>query len=378
MKLSVEYEECRQTIRKFVEREVAPVAHQLWRERREVPQEIIAKMAELDYFAILEDPLIMCVVTEELSRGWLAVGSIATRSIIAAKLIEKNGTPEQKTRWIESIATGKTLCAACFTEPDYGSDVASMNGCRARKVGGGWLIRGAKTWATMANRANLMTVLARTADTDPPHKGLSMFLIEKEPGEAFAPPGITATEIPTSGYYGLKEYEVVFEDLFVPDANLLGGELGRGFKQLMQTFEWARLQTAARAVGVAQSAYEFAVRYAKNRKQFGVPIVEHQVIRHKLARMWVELEAARALTYRAADALKDGGRHDRDAGAAKVFAAETAIRIAHEAAQIHGGYGFAEEYDVNRLERDARLLTLFEGTSEIQYDVIGKQIAEND
>jgi (2S)-methylsuccinyl-CoA dehydrogenase len=299
-----------------------------------------------------------------------------TRNIITGTLISANGTAEQKKRYLPKIARGETLTAAAFTEPDSGSDTASFK-TRAVKQGDGYLIKGSKMWCTFANRAHMLTVMTRT-DPDPSkrHKGLSLILFEKEPGDNFAPPHLTGSPIPTIGYHGMRSYALQFDDAFAPAANLIGGQEGRGFYQLMASYEAARIQTAARGVGVAQAAFETAVKYAKQRTQFGQPIGDFQVIRHKLAHMAVEIEAGRQLCYFAASQKDTGKRCDYEAGLAKAFAAEMAERVTREAMQVHGGYGYSMEFEAQRFWRDARVLSIFEGTSEIQYEVIGRRIME--
>ncbi|MFZ2062878.1 MAG: acyl-CoA dehydrogenase family protein, partial [Candidatus Binatus sp.] len=248
---------------------------------------------------------------------------------------------------------------------------------RAVKQGDGYLIKGSKMWCTFANRAHMLTVMTRTdPDMSKKHKGLSLILFEKKPGDDFMPPQLTGSPIPTIGYHGMRSYALQFDDAYAPKANLIGGEEGRGFYQLMASYEAARIQTAARGVGVAQAAFECAVKYAKDRKQFGQPIGDFQVIRHKLAHMAVEIEAARQLCYFAAAEKDTGKRCDYEAGLAKAFAAEMAERVTREAMQVHGGYGYSMEFEAQRFWRDARVLSIFEGTSEIQYEVIGRRIME--
>ncbi len=382
------HQEVRRTVREFVAREIAPIADALDNAEAEIPMPVIRKMAGLGYFGLVFperyggmglDTLAMAIVAEELSRGWLSVGSVMTRMIITGTLLLESGTEEQRQRFLPKIASGELLTAAAFTEPDAGSDTGAIK-CRAVRddAGGGhYLLRGEKTWCTFANRAHVLTVLART-DPDPSrrHKGLSMFLVEKEPGDYFHPPELDGSVIPTIGYKGMKSYSLAFDGYRVPAENLVGGEEGRGCYQLMPTYEIARIQTAARAVGVAQAALDAALRYAQERTQFGRPIADHQVIRHKLARMATELEAARQLCYYAASVKDRGGRSDLEAGYAKVFAAEMAERVTSEALQIFGGYGYSREYPVQRFWRDSRVFRIFEGTSEIQYEVIAKRLLE--
>ena len=379
------HQEIRRSVREFVEREIVPIADRLDNEEAEIPMSVIRQMAELGYFGLIFperyggmglDTLSMAIVTEELSRGWLSVGSVMTRMIITGTLLLSSGTDEQRRRFLPKIASGELLTAAAFTEPDVGSDTGSMK-CRAVRDGDHYLLRGEKTWCTFANRAHVLTLLARTnPDASLRHKGLSMLLVEKEPGDGFHPPEMTGGAIPTIGYKGMKSYSLGLDGYKVPVENLLGGEEGRGFYQLMPTYEYARIQTAARAVGVAQAALEAALRYAQERVQFGRPIADHQVIRHKLAHMATEIEAARQLCYYAARVKDEGRRSDLEAGYAKVFAAEMAERVTSEAMQVFGGYGYSREYPVQRFWRDARVFRIFEGTSEIQYEVIAKRLLD--
>jgi len=381
--LKEEHLQIRDSVREFVEREVAPIADELDNAEKEIPMPVIGKMAELGYFGLILpaeyggmglDSLSMAIVTEELSRGWLSVGSVMTRMIITGTLIMANGTPEQKKKFLPKIASGELLTAAAFTEPDVGSDTASMK-LRAVKEGDQYKLYGEKTWCTFANRAHVLTVLARTnPEVQPPHKGLSLLLVEKTPGDGFHPPELAGGPIPTIGYKGMKSYSLGFDGYACPRENLLGGEEGRGFYQLMATYEYARIQTAARAVGTAQAAYEAALKYAQERVQFGHPIADFQVIRHKLAHAAVEIEAARQLTYYACEKKDSGARSDLEAGMAKVFAAEMAERVTSEMMQIFGGYGYSREYPAQRFWRDARVFRIFEGTSEIQYEVIAKRL----
>ena len=378
-----DHEEFRNAVRRFTEEEIVPIASELDAKNAEIPMEIIAKMAEQGYFGVLFpeeydglglDNITMTIVAEELSKGWLSVGSVMTRGVIMGTLLQAHGTEEQKKKYLPGLATGTILPAAAFTEPDSGSDSASMI-MKATKTEGGYLLNGAKAWCTYANRANVLMVLARTnPDTSLRHKGLSMFFVEKESAEKIVHPNIQGEPIPTVGYHGMRSYNLAFEDVFVPEDSLLGGEENRGFYQLMVSYESARLQTAARAVGVAQAAFDFALQYSKEREQFGVPICEHQAIRMKLSEMKVELEAARQLTYYAASLKDSGKRCDLEAGMAKVKAAKAVEFITREAMQVLGGYGYSKEFPVERFWRDGRVISIFEGTSEIQHEVIAKAI----
>jgi len=340
-------------------------------------------MAALGTFGVCIDPqfgglglgkLAMCVVSEELSRGWIAAGSLGTRTEIAGELIAMAGTPQQKARWLPRLASGEVLPTAAFTEPDIGSDLASLK-TRATRTHAGWEIQGAKTWITHASRSDLMTLLVRTEPDNPGYGGLSMLLVEKHrgrEGDAFPDDGLDGQEIAVLGYRGMKEYALFFDRLTVPHDALLGGEAGQGFKQLMQTFEGARIQTAARAVGVAWSAFDCGLRYALERRQFGQALLRFPRISDKLAMMVVETVLARELTYAAARNKDSGRRCDIEAGMAKLLAARVAWSNADAALQIHGGNGYALEFGISRILCDARILNIFEGAAEIQAQVVGR------
>jgi (2S)-methylsuccinyl-CoA dehydrogenase len=380
-------EAMRAEMHRFVEAEVLPHAQE-WHLRNEyIPLPTVAKMSELGVFALTIPEEFgglglgkesMCVVSEELSRGWIGVGSLGTRSEIAAELILANGTPAQKQKWLPRIASGECLPTAVFTEPNTGSDLAALK-TRAVREGGVYKVYGAKTWITHPVRADLMTLLVRTDPKETGYRGLSMLLAEKPRGtdaDPFPARGMSGSEIEVLGYRGMKEFEIGFDGFEVPVENLLGGVEGQGFKQLMQTFESARIQTAARAVGVAQSAMELALRYARERNQFGKPILSFPRVADKIALMAVEILAARQLTYHAARE-KDGGRRcDLEAGMAKLLAARVAWAAADNAVQIHGGNGFALEYPVSRVLCDARILSIFEGAAEIQATVIARRLLD--
>ncbi|KMO30766.1 acyl-CoA dehydrogenase [Methylobacterium variabile] len=385
--LDEDMEAIRAEMRRFGQAEVAPHAHAWHQENAYIPLEIIGQMAELGVFGLtipeeyggMGLPKIsMCVVSEELSRAYIGVGSLGTRSEIAAELILGGGTEEQKSRFLPRIASGEILPTAVFTEPNTGSDLASLR-TKAVKDGDTWRITGNKTWITHPVRADLMTVLVRTKPEEPGHKGLSLLLGEKPRGteeNPFPVEGLSGGEIEVLGYRGMKEYELAFDGFKVPEANLLGGVEGKGFAQLMQTFESARIQTAARAVGVAQSALDVGLRYAEERVQFGKPLVSFPRVADKLAMMAVEIAIARQLTYFAAHQKDAGKRCDLEAGMAKLLAARVAWAAADNALQIHGGNGFALEYPVSRLLCDARILSIFEGAAEIQAQVIARRLLE--
>jgi (2S)-methylsuccinyl-CoA dehydrogenase len=377
----------REEMHRFSEAEVVPHAQDWHLKDDYVPMELIGQMAELGVFALtLPEEFgglglgkeAMCVVSEELSRGYIGVGSLGTRSEIAEELILNGGTDAQKQEWLPRIASGEILPTAVFTEPNTGSDLASLT-TRAVKDGDVYRITGQKTWITHAARADLMTVLARTNPQEKGYRGLSMFLAPKPRGtdeNPFPADGMTGGEIEVLGYRGMKEFDISFDGFTVPAANLLGGVEGQGFKQLMQTFEAARIQTAARAIGVAQAALDLGLRYGTERIQFGKPIVSFPRVSDKLVMMAAEILLARQLTYFAAREKDAGRRCDLEAGMAKLLAARAAWAAADNALQIHGGNGFALEYPVSRVLCDARILSIFEGAAEIQAHVIARRLLE--
>ncbi len=381
------YEDIRNEMRRFSEAEVVPNAQEWHLKDEYIPIELINHMAELGVFSLtLPEEYgglglgkeAMCVVSEELSRGYIGVGSLGTRSEIAEELILNGGTDAQKEEWLPKIATGEILPTAVFTEPNTGSDLASLT-TRAVKDGDVYRITGQKTWITHAARADLMTVLARTDPNEKGYRGLSMFLAPKPRGtddNPFPADGMSGGEIEVLGYRGMKEFDISFDGFTVPAANLLGGVEGQGFKQLMQTFEAARIQTAARAIGVAQGALDLGLRYGMERNQFGKPIIEFPRVSDKLAMMAAEILLARQLTYFAAREKDAGRRCDLEAGMAKLLAARVAWAAADNALQIHGGNGFALEYPVSRVLCDARILSIFEGAAEIQAHVIARRLLE--
>jgi (2S)-methylsuccinyl-CoA dehydrogenase len=377
----------RQEMRRFAEREIAPHAQAWHRNNQLIPLDVIARMSALGVFGLTIPQehgglglgkQAMCVVGEELSRGYIGVGSLGTRSEIAADLILSGGTPEQQRRWLPKIAAGEVLPTAVFTEPDAGSDLGSLK-TRAVRKGDVYRIYGSKTWITHAARADLMTLLVRTDPSDASHRGLSILLAEKPRGsdvDPFPAPGMSGGEIEVLGYRGMKEFEIAFDGFAVPVSGLLGGIEGQGFKQLMATFESSRIQTAARAVGLAQAALDEGLRYACERRQFGEAIVNFPRVADKLAMMAAEIMLARQLTYYAARQKDIGRRCDLEAGMAKLLAARVAWAAADNAVQIHGGNGFALEFPVSRLLCDARILSIFEGAAEIQADVIARRLLE--
>jgi (2S)-methylsuccinyl-CoA dehydrogenase len=379
--------EMRTQMRRFAEAEVLPHAHEWHLNNAYIPLEVLDKLNELGVFALTLPEAYgglglgkeaMCVVSEELSRGYIGVGSLGTRSEIAAELILGAGTKEQQEKYLPKIASGEILPTAVFTEPNTGSDLASLK-TRAVREGDVYKVTGQKTWITHPVRADLMTLLVRTNASEPGYKGLSMLLAEKPRGtddDPFPAKGMSGGEIEVLGYRGMKEFDISFDGFEVPVSQLLGGVEGQGFKQLMTTFEAARIQTAARAIGVAQSAMDLALKYALERNQFGKPIYSFPRVANKIVMMAVETMIARQLTYFAAREKDQGRRCDLEAGMAKLLAARIAWANADNALQIHGGNGFALEYPVSRVLCDARILNIFEGAAEIQAQVIARRLLE--
>jgi (2S)-methylsuccinyl-CoA dehydrogenase len=380
-------EAIRDEMRKFAESEVVPHAHDWHLTNSYIPLDVVAHMSELGVFGLTIPEAYggmglgkesMCVVSEELSRGYIGVGSLGTRSEIAAELILGGGTDAQKRQWLPKIASGAVLPTAVFTEPNTGSDLASLR-TRAVKEGETYKVFGNKTWITHPVRADLMTLLVRTDAKEPGYRGLSMLLAEKPRGsdaDPFPAKGMSGGEIEVLGYRGMKEFEIAFDGFEVKADGLLGGVEGQGFKQLMQTFESARIQTAARAIGVAQAAMELGRRYAEERVQFGETLIAFPRVADKIAMMAVEVMIARQITYYAARQKDSGRRCDLEAGMAKLLAARVAWAAADNAVQIHGGNGFALEYPVSRVLCDARILNIFEGAAEIQAQVIARRLLD--
>lgn len=380
-------EAIRSEMRRFCEQQVTPHAHEWHLHNEYIPLPVVEQMAELGVFGLTIpeefggmglSKVSMCVVSEELSRGYIGVGSLGTRSEIAAELILNGGTDAQKAHWLPKIASGEILPTAVFTEPNTGSDLASLR-TKAVRDGDVWKVYGNKTWITHPVRADIMTLLVRTDPDAPGYRGLSMLIAEKPRGsdaDPFPVDGLTGGEIEVLGYRGMKEYELAFDGFEVKAENLLGGVEGQGFKQLMQTFEAARIQTAARALGVAQSAFDLGLRYAQERIQFGKPLIAFPRVADKLAMMAAELVIARQLTYFAAREKDADRRCDLEAGMAKLLGARVAWAAADNALQIHGGNGFALEYPVSRVLCDARILNIFEGAAEIQAQVIARRLVE--
>ncbi|UOK73326.1 acyl-CoA dehydrogenase family protein [Ancylobacter polymorphus] len=376
----------RDQFRRFGAERIRPYAHQWHLADELIPDEVVGQLAELGTFGVCIPEeygglglgkLAMSIISEELSRCWIAAGSLGTRSEIAGELILLGGTDEQKDSWLPRLASGEVLPTAVFTEPDHGSDLGGLRTRATRRTDGGWEIDGNKTWITHAARSDLMTVLARTAPDSRGYEGLSVFLAPKPRGsdaDPFPANGMSGGEIAVLGYRGMKEYEISFSGFEVASSGLLGGETGNGFKQLMQTFEGARVQTAARAVGVAFNAYDLAWQYALDRHQFGRPLIDFPRVSDKIALMFAEAVLARTFTYAAARAKDEGRRCDIEAGMAKLLAARVAWSSADNALQIHGGNGYALEFEISRVLCDARILNIFEGAAEIQAQVVGRGI----
>ncbi len=385
--LDEEYELIRDQFYKFSKDKIVPSAHEWHLKDQLIPIEIIRELAEMGVFSLTipeeYDGLgmtktSMCVVSEELSRGYIGVGSLATRSEIAAELILCGGTKKQKEYWLPKIGTASILPTAVFTEPNTGSDLGSLQ-TRAVLKNDHYIVNGNKTWITHAARTDIMTMLVRTDQNSSNYSGLSMLIGEKERGSCDTPfpsQGIKGTEIEVLGYRGMKEYEMSFDDFKVKKENLLGENEGQGFKQLMQTFESARIQTAARAIGVAHNALDLGLQYAVDRKQFGKNIIEFPRVYNKIANMAVEITIARQLTYHSSKEKDNNRRCDLEAGMAKLLSAKIAWSAADNSLQIHGGNGFALEYSISRVLCDARILNIFEGAAEIQAQVIAKRILE--
>jgi (2S)-methylsuccinyl-CoA dehydrogenase len=378
-----ELDAIRDQYRRFTNSEILPHAHRWHLANDLIPDDTISAMAALGTFGVCIpaeygglglSKLVMCVITEELSRGWIGAGSLSTRSEIAGELISMGGTETQKAHWLPKIASGEILPTAVFTEPDTGSDLGALQ-TRAQRTANGWTIDGAKTWITHGSRSDLMTMLVRTVPDAKGYAGLSMLLVPKPRGmdiDPFPATGMSGSEIEVLGYRGMREYALQFDGMVAPDDALLGGEEGQGFKQLMLTFEGARIQTAARAVGVAKRALELGLDYAVNRKQFGKAIIGFPRVADKIAMSVADFVMTRELTYAAARAKDSGKRCDIEAGMAKLLAARAAWSNADASLQIHGGNGYALEYEISRVLCDARILNIFEGAAEIQAQVIAK------
>jgi len=380
--ISPELKQLQETIRDFAEHEIAPVAHKLHLAGEQIPDDLLAKMQDLGIFGLLGSPsygglgvgaMAVALVTEELSRVWFSAGALPARNWGFGVLLEKFGTEDQKRTWLPRVLSGEIQVAHSGTEPEAGSDAANIKTV-ATLQGDRYVVSGTKQWCTHANRADVISLFCRTSKEAGKHRGISLLMVEKPRGEQFDPPGLTGSRIETIGYHGMHSYTLFFDGYEVPRSNLLGGVEGQAFRQLMTIYELARMQFAFRCIGLAQAAYEAALEHSRNRVQFGQPICQFQAIRHKLADMATQIEAARQLGYMVAQKMDAGLRVDLEAGMIKLFASEMVHKVCHEAVQIHGGMGYALETPVNRFWRDSGLATIGEGTSEIQREVIARRI----
>jgi alkylation response protein AidB-like acyl-CoA dehydrogenase len=376
-------------VRQFVDEQVIPIAEEHDHEDK-FPDAVVEQMRELGLFGVTIpeeyggmglDLTTYAMIVEELSRGWISVSGIVNTHFIGSYLLMKFGTAEQKEKFLPKMATGEIRAAFSLSEPGLGSDVAAIS-TRAKKDGDEWVINGTKMWVTNGLRSGLVFLLAKSdPEADPPHKGMTCFICEKEPGKDVNEGPYKGLSIPPKikkmGYKGVESTELVFEDYRCPAENVLGGEkagVNKGFPQMMDALEVGRVNVAARGVGLGQRALELALRYSQERRTFGKPIAQHQAIQFKLAEMGTKVEAARLLTIKAARMKDAGERSDLEAGMAKLFASEAAKEVVEEALRIHGGYGYSKEYEIERLYRDAPLLLIGEGTSEIQKMVIGRTL----
>ncbi|MGH2759407.1 MAG: acyl-CoA dehydrogenase family protein [Actinomycetota bacterium] len=373
-----------QTVRDFVEKDVIPVANEL-EHRDEYPAEIVEKMKEIGLFGLKipeeygglgESLTTYALVVIELARGWMSLSGILNTHFIAAWQLETFGTDEQKKKYLPRMATGEIRAALSMSEPHAGSDVQAIR-CKAIRDGDVYRVTGTKMWVTNGLRSGIVMLLCKTdPEAEPASRGMAMLVVEKEPGVDKIPGLEIPPNIDKLGYKGVETTELIFDDFPVPVENLLGGEEGQGFYQVMAGIEVGRVNVSARAIGVAQRAFEEAIRYAQQRETFGRPIAHHQAIQFKLADMATQIEAARLLMLQAAQKKDAGERTDLEAGMAKLFAAEMCVNVTTEALRIHGGYGYSKELVVERLYRDAPFLIIGEGTSEIQKMVIGRQLLE--
>lgn len=384
VELSQETQDVVRTVRDFVDQEVIPVADEM-EHRDEFPEKIVEQMKEMGLFGLTVpeehggagmDLMTYALVVTELSRGWMSLSGIVNTHFMAVYLLSKHGTDDQKGRWLPRMATGELRAALSMSEPGAGSDAQSIS-CRAIRDGDDYVVNGQKMWVTNGLRAGLVVLLCKTdPNTDPPHKGMSLLYVEKEPGSRKQDGLTIPPDIEKMGYHGVETTELVFEDHRVPAANLLGGEEGRGFQQVLDGMEVGRVNVSARAVGLATRAFEEAIRYAQERETFGKPIAQHQMIQEKLADMGTKLEAARLMLMNAAQKKSAGERSDLEAGMAKYFCTEACHEIVTDALRVHGGYGYSKEFTIERLYRDAPFLLIGEGTSEIQKIVIARKLLE--
>jgi alkylation response protein AidB-like acyl-CoA dehydrogenase len=377
--LSAEHEMFRDTVRSFVNKEIRPVARE-WEQSGRDPHEIVDRMKELGFFGITvpeeygglgADTVSMAILFEEISRGWMGIAGTLGSHSLTCRMIAGHGTTAQRQRWLPVLASGAVRTGIALTEPDAGSDLQSIR-TRARRDGDDYIVTGTKTWITNARAAGVMPVLVKTdPDSDPPHRGMSVILIETD-----RPGFVVGHDLGKLGYKGTESCEVVLDDCRVPVDNLLGGIEGSGLSQVLSGLETGRINVAARSVGIAQEALDQAVAYAQQRHAFGRPIGQHQAVQLKIADMATDVQAARLLTYYAAARSDAGARIDREAGMAKLFASEVAIRCALDAMRIHGGHGYSTELDIERLYRDAPLMAIGEGTNDILRMVIARSMLD--
>jgi alkylation response protein AidB-like acyl-CoA dehydrogenase len=375
-------------VRQFVDNEVLPIAEEYDHEDK-FPEAVVEQMKELGLFGVTIpeeyggmglDLTTYAMIVEELSRGWISISGIVNTHFIGSYLLMKFGTDEQKDHFLPRMATGELRAAFSLSEPEVGSDVQGIKAVARRTAGGDWELNGQKMWVTNGLLSGVVFVLMKSdPKAEPPHRGMTCFITEKEPGAAENPGLTIPPKIKKMGYKGVESTELVYDGYRCPADRILGGEeagLGRGFAQMMDALEVGRVNVAARGVGIAQRALELALRYSQERKAFGRHIAKHQAIQFKLADMATKVEAARLLMLKAARMKDAGQRSDLEAGMAKLFASETGKEVVEEAFRIHGGYGYSKEYEIERLYRDAPLLLIGEGTSEIQRMVIGKKLLE--
>ena len=382
--LSADQREIVGLVRQFVDEQVIPVASE-YEHADAFPDEIVAGLRELGIFGFTIpeaygglglDLTTYALAVCELSRGWMSVSGIINTHFIVADMLLRDGTDEQRERFLPRMATGELRCAFSMTEPECGSDVQAIRS-RAVRDGEDYVVNGQKMWVTNGLRSGMVATLVKTdPEADPPHRGMSCLLVEKEPGASRDGGLEIPPQLQKLGYKGVETTELVFSDCRVPARNLLGGAEGRGFQQMMSGIEVGRVNVAARGVGVAQRAFEIAIRYAQERQAFGRPIARHQAIQFKLADMGTKIEAARLLMLSAARKKDAGERSDVEAGMAKLFATEICNEVVEEALRIHGGYGYSQEYEIERLYRDAPLLLIGEGTSEIQKLIIARGLLQ--
>lgn len=381
LELTPEQAAFRDLIQNFVRRSIAPVARQ-WEHEGRYPTEIVEEMKTMGLFGMLIpeeyggvaiDAVSYAIVFEEISRGWMGIAGVLGSHSMATLLITRYGTEEQKRRWLPDLATGKRRSGLALTEPGAGSDLQGIQ-TTARCERDHYVVRGSKTWITNARHADPLPLLVKTDPTaEPRHRGMSLLMVEK--GTVGFSIG---KDLPKLGYKGTESCEVVFDGAMIPVGNLLGGVEGKGLQQALSVLEFGRINIAARSVGIAQAAYEQALAYAKERHAFGRPIAQFQAIQLKLADMATEVQAARLLTWWAASRADAGQRTDMETGMAKLFASEVALRCALDAMRIHGGHGYSEEFDIERIYRDAPLMAIGEGTNEILRTVIARQLIKED